>query len=160
MTGITMAKRLERLRDRGGMMPKVVNHRYAPRFAANFLPARDSQKTGERLVDLRFGHAIKTRGTRGHGGVAHIELADQRNFKGIVAEREPRSIGGISDVANSLRAVFGKADLDHLRAAILADFHAVRIVAVQQHHAVLRHDVEQTPEAQFDLDRKSTRLNS
>ena len=46
---------------------------------------------------------------------------------------------------------FREPDFDHLRETILRDFHAIGIVAVQQDHAVLRNDVEQTPEAQLDL---------
>jgi len=34
---------------------------------------------------------------------------------------------------------------------IFGNLHAVWIIAIQQHHAVLRYDVEQTAEAQFDL---------
>ncbi len=49
------------------------------------------------------------------------------------------------------REAFGeKTDLHELRAAMLGDVDAVLVVAVDQHHAILRHDVEQAAEAQLD----------
>ena len=56
-------------------------------------------------------------------------------------KREP--FARITHIADPLRAIFRKADLDNGRQGIARDFHAVWIVAVEQDHSVLRHDVDQ-----------------
>ena len=48
-------------------------------------------------------------------------------------------------------AIFRETDLDHLSQAISGDFHAIVIVAIQEHHAILRNDIEQTAEAELDF---------
>src|ERR1051326_1640659 len=132
-------------------MSKVVDHFYATRFAANLLPTRDPLKTLQRIVDLRFGNVVKSRRGDGHRRVAHIEFADEGNFEDVITEFESRTVGRITDVANSLRAIFGEPDLDHLRAAISRDFDTVVVVAVDQDHSVFRHDVEQALKTELDL---------
>ena len=52
---------------------------------------------------------------------------------------------------NLLSAIGRKADLHDGCKAVLRDFDAVRIVAVQQDHPILRHNVQQSSKAQFDL---------
>src|SRR5260370_37787258 len=42
---IPMTQRVQRLRDRGRMMPKIVDHFDAARFATHFLAARDTGKS-------------------------------------------------------------------------------------------------------------------
>src|SRR4030095_6882591 len=57
-----------------------------------------------------------------------------------------RPIGRIPD---PLGAILRKTDLYDWREAILGDLDAVRIVAVEHYHAILRHDIDQPTEAQF-----------
>ena len=85
---ITMSQRLQRLRDRGRMMAEIVDYFYAARFAAHFLPARDTFESLQRIIDLRFRHVVKSRGARGHGRVADVKFANQRNLVNIVAQFE------------------------------------------------------------------------
>src|ERR1700720_913910 len=105
MSRITMTQRGQCLRNRSRMMSKVVDHFYPALFAAQLLPPRDPGKSFQRIVDLCLRHIVKSRGRRGHGSVAHIELADERDLKGVFAEFKARALGGIGNVANSLRAI-------------------------------------------------------
>src|SRR5438034_4909285 len=146
-----MAKRLQRVSDCGWVMAEIVNHLHTARFATDFLPPCDAGKTLERDVDLRFRDVIKSRSHRSHRSVAHIEFADERNFEIVLTKLEPRGSGRVSDVSNSLGAIVRKADLNHLRETIFCDFHAIGIVAIHEHHAILRNDIEQTPEAELDF---------
>src|SRR6202035_140644 len=104
-----------------------------------------------RIVDLRFRNVVKSRSGRRHRRVADVKLADQRNFVIVLAEFKARSVRGISHVADSLRAIFGKTDLDHLRETIFGDFDAIVVVAVNEHHSVWRTDVEQPPKTELNL---------
>ena len=63
------------------MMSEVVDHRDAAHHAADFLAAFDPLEGGQGLLDLRHRHAVEMRGRSGHGGVANVEVADQRNLK-------------------------------------------------------------------------------
>src|SRR4029077_18611358 len=77
--------------------------------------------------------------------------AGQRDLVSVVAKLEARTLGRISDITNALGAVLRETDLDHLGQAILGDFNAIVVVAINQHHSVLRDDVEQPLKAQFDV---------
>ena len=132
-------------------MAKIVNHFHTARFATDFLPPRDAGKTLERRVDLSLRHVIKSRRYRRHRSVAHIEFADERNFESLFPKLEPRAFSRVSDVSNSLGAIVRKADLNQLRETILCDFYAIGIIAIHQHHAILRNYIEQTPEAELDF---------
>ena len=133
------------------MMAEVIDHFHAARFAAHFLPPRDSPKALQRILDLRFRHIVEASRGRGHRRIAHIELADQRNFVNVIAQFETRATGRIRNVADPLRTVLRKTDLDHLRQTILCDLDTVVIVAINQDHSVLRNDVEQPLKAELDL---------
>ena len=84
-----MPQRRQRLRDRGGMMTKIVNHFYPVHFAADFLPSRHSFELRQRCADGLVRHAIKFRGRNRHCGVADVEFAEHRNFKFLIAQDEP-----------------------------------------------------------------------
>src|SRR5262249_50620516 len=56
----------------------------------------------------------------------------------------------IDKITNPLRAVFRKTDLDHRRKTVARDLNVVWIVAIEQDHSVLRNDVNQAPETEFD----------
>src|SRR5206468_11458366 len=146
-----MPQCLQCVRDRCGMVAKIVNHLYAPHFASNFQSPRNTGKTLQRAVDFGGRHVIKARSHHSHRSIVDIEFADQRNFESFFSKLEPRARGRISDVPDSLRAIFGEADLDHLRQAILCDLDAIWIIAIQKHHSILRNDVEQTPKAELDF---------
>ena len=89
VSAISVTESLQRVRDRGGMMTKIVNHLNATRFAAKLLPARDPGETLECAGDCRRGHIVKSRRRRRHCGVVNVEFADKRNFENVVAEFEP-----------------------------------------------------------------------
>src|SRR5205814_5656740 len=103
------------LANRGGMMPEIVDHFHAARFAPDFLPPRDSFETGEPFPDFRQRRAVEPRRRNRHGRIAHVEFADERHFELVVAEREARALGGIGDVADLLRAIRRETNLDYLR---------------------------------------------
>ena len=149
-----MPQTAQRLPDRGRMMPEIVDHFYAARFAAHFLPPRDALKTLERLADLLERNAVETRRGNRHGGVAHVELAHERQLEFIVAQRKSGTIRRVGHVRNFPRAIWRHPhflDLRHQGLHLPRDVDAIRVVAVQQDHPVLRHDVEQPPEAKLDL---------
>src|SRR4029077_1219554 len=98
-----MAQRLQRLRDRSGMMAKVVNHLYPPRFAAELQPPRNPGKTLERAVDFRLWHIVKPCCHRCHRCIVDIEFAKERNFESVFPERELGAFSRVCDVTNSLR---------------------------------------------------------
>src|SRR4030095_2073532 len=83
--------------------------------------------------------------------VAHIEFADQRNLEDILAELESCASNRVGDVSNSLGAILREADFNHRRQAISCDFHAIRIVAIEQHHAILRNNIKQSPKTELDF---------
>ena len=57
-------------------------------------------------------------------------------------------MGGVS---NLIRAVLRKSDLNDRGGAVFCDIEAVRVVAIDQHHAFGGDDVEQAAEARLDL---------
>ena len=132
-------------------MSEIVNDPHAARFAAKLQPPRNPRKTLQCIINLALWHVVKARCHCCHRRIPHVEFADQRNFEHVFAEPEPRRFRRVNDVPDPLCAIFREADLDHLRQAISGDFHAIRIVAVQQHHAILRNNVEQATEAELDL---------
>ena len=151
MPTVALTKRLQRLRDCCRVMAKIINHLNAPHFATELQSTRDPSKTLERSVDFRLWHIVKPCCHRGHCSIMNIEFADERNFESVFPELEPRAFGGVSHLTYPLRAIFRETDLDHLRQAIFGHLDAIGIVAVQQHHSILRNNVEQTPEAQLDF---------
>ena len=69
--------------------------------------------------------------------------------KRLVAEREVRARRAEYVTSRICCAQFAEKPISTIGAQrFLRDLHAVRIVAIQQHHSVLRHDLEQMPEAQ------------
>ena len=80
-----MLERADRLPNRRGMMREIVDHLDSAHFAPHFLPARDSPKTLERLANVRQRNAVEARRRYRHGRVPHVELADERHFKSLVA---------------------------------------------------------------------------
>ena len=137
-----MTKRLQRVRDCCGVVPEIVNHLHAPRFTTKLQPPRNTGKTLECGVDFQLWHIVEPRGHRSHRSIAHIEFADERNFESFFPELEPGALRRVSDLPDSLRAIFGEADLDHLRQAIFGDFYALGIITIQEHHSILRNDIE------------------
>src|SRR5438552_19115611 len=110
-----MTKRVQRVIDRRWVMPKIVDHFYAARLAADFLSPRDTKKSLKSVFDLRLRHFIKPRRCSRHRRVAHIELADERDLEHLVNKCESRTIRLESDVANALCAVFYDTCRDHAR---------------------------------------------
>src|SRR4029077_19203970 len=98
-----MAQRFQGIGDRSGMVTKIVDYFYAPRFTAKFLPPRNSGKTLERAVDFCLWHIIKPRRDRRHRSVAHIELAHQRNFKRLISKLKSGTFSRTGDISDSLR---------------------------------------------------------
>ena len=78
-----MTERLQRLSNRGGMMPEIVDHFNAASFAAKLLAARNARETVERAGDFCRRHIIKARRGRRHRSVMNIEFANKRNFENV-----------------------------------------------------------------------------
>ena len=132
-------------------MTEIVDHFHASRFPADFLPPRDAGKSLECAVDFRLRHIVKPRCHRRHRCVVHIEFAYERNLERLISKLESGTFSRAGDITDSLRAILRETHLNHLRETILCHLDAIGIVAVDQHHAVLRNDIEQTPEAQLDF---------
>src|SRR5207249_11482995 len=133
------------------MVAEIVNHLHAVRFATKLQPPRNPSKTLECTVDFRLWHIIKPRRHGSHRCIVDIEFANERDFKSVFAKFEPGTFSRISDVPDSLGAILREANLDHLRQAILCNLDAIGIVAIHEHHSILRNDIEQAPEAELDF---------
>src|SRR5213079_2403406 len=133
------------------MVAEIVNHLHAPRFAAKLQPPRNPLKTLECSVDFRLRHIVKSRRHRRHRRIVDIEFANEGNFESVFRELELGTLSRVSDVTDSLGTILREADLDYLRQAIFGDFHTIGIVAIQEHHSILRNDIEKSPETELDF---------
>src|SRR5437762_12913867 len=93
-------------------------------------------------VDSRLRYIIKSRRQRRNRSIVDIEFANEGNFESVFPELEPGTLSRVSDVTDSLGTILREADLDYLRQAIFGDFHTIGIVAIQEHHSILRNDIE------------------
>src|SRR4030095_10779306 len=73
------------------------------------------------------------------------------NLDDLLAKLESCGSGRVGYVSNSLGAVLREADFNHWCLAISCNFHAIRIVTIEQYHAVLRNDIKQSPETELDF---------
>src|SRR6266478_9522475 len=124
------------------MVAEVVNHLHAPCFATKLQPPRNPSKTLECTLDFRRWHIVKPRRHRCHRSIVDIESANERNFKSVLSELEPGTFSRVNDIADSLGAILREADLDHLCQAIFGHFNTIGIVTIQEHHSILRNDIE------------------
>ena len=58
---------------------------------------------------------------------------------------------GNGHISDPLRAVLRKPDFHDGCERFPGDLHAVRVIAIQKHHSVLRHDAQEMAEARLDL---------
>src|SRR4051812_7555813 len=54
-------------------------------------------------------------------------------------------------MVNPLLAIWRKSDFDQRRKPFLCHLYAVRVIGVEQNHSILRHDIDQAPEAELDF---------
>src|SRR5207249_214194 len=88
---------------------------------------------------------------RRHRSVVHIKFAYERDLERLVSKLESGTLSRGGDITDSLRAILREPHLNHLCKTIFCHLDAIGIVAIHQHHAVPRNDVEQTPKAELDF---------
>src|SRR4029077_19276813 len=108
-------------------------------------------KSLKRAVDFGLRHIVKPRRHRRHRSVVHIKFAYERNLEHLISKLESGTFSRRGDITDSLRAILRETNLNHLCKAILCHLDAIGIVAIHQHHAVSRNDIEQTPKAELDF---------
>ena len=63
------------------MMPKVIDHRHAARFASHRHAPLDALERCERLLDLRIAHAAMPGAGRDGKGIADIQFANEGDLE-------------------------------------------------------------------------------
>ena len=132
-------------------MSEIVDDGDAIHGATDFLASADALEGREGVADFFDGDSVVVRGGGGHGGIANVEIAGERNFKSLVEEVEARAGGRVDGVANLVCAIRGEADFDNGGGAIFCCVEAVGVVAVDKNHAFGGDDIEEAAEAGFDL---------
>ena len=151
MVWITIAQGGQGLRHGSWMMAEIIDYLYAARFATNFLTPGDAFKRLESVANGIPGNAIKLRCRNCHGGVANVELANERYLELLLSQSESRPTSGIGDITNLRRAINSETHFNNLGQALVGNFATVGIVTVQQDHSVLRHDAQEMTKTAFDL---------
>ena len=132
-------------------MTEIVDHLHPPGLPAEFLPPGDPGKSLKGVVDFCLRHIVKPRCHRSHRSVVHIKFAYERNLERLISKLKSGTFSRGGNITDSLRAILRETHFNHLCKTISCDLNAISIVAIHQHHAVARNDVEQTPKAELDL---------
>ncbi len=92
-------------RDTDGETPRsvcAIAVGWCPKSSITLMPRTSPRTSWRRAIpgklasaacDLRLRHAVKLRRRDGHGGVAHVELADHRDLESLVAKLEAGARG-------------------------------------------------------------------
>src|SRR5437868_5409882 len=81
----------------------------------------------------------------------HIEFSNQRHLEFLLTQGEARSVRRIGSIANLLGTIRRKTDFQNLGETIASDLYTARVIAIQEDHSILGHDIKQPPETEFDL---------
>ena len=91
------------------------------------------------------------RGGHRHGRIAHVELADHRDFETLAEKGEGRSLASVVHLADVVPRIGRKANLEHRCRTLLGQRAAIRIIAIEQNHPLARHDLDEAAEAGHDV---------
>ena len=130
------------------MMAEIVDHRHAVPRAALLLAAADAAKAHQTRADLVIAQPGESGCRHAHRGIAGIELPHHRHLKRVAIDRKHRALGRGRRDLNAKVAGWSQADGLQRRRALFAQGKTVRIVAIDEHQPVARHQIQEAPERQ------------